>query len=281
MTDENLSRQIDEIEALSAIYPDEWKTEDEAYRTYSAVVNESGKTATLLITLPVDYPASSPPFYLLTAPWMKDEDRDKIYSDLEQICEENKGENLLHLWIEKLREFLHTVPTSGQPDLDSQLDEEANQCQVMNPFEPKEECPLIISSESFADRKSTFQGHAAHITTVSQIKLVLDKLYENRKIAQATHNIYAYRIYNEDSKMWVQDCEDDGETHAGGRLLHLLQIVDVTNVVVVVSRWFGGILLGGDRFKHINNAARDALELGSFITSATIDEGKKKTKKGK
>jgi len=57
--------------------------------------------------------------------------------------------------------------------------------------------------------------------------------------------------------------------------------VDVMNVVVVVSRWFGGILLGGDRFKHINNAARDALELGSHITSGTTDEGKKKSKKGK
>lgn len=35
----------------------------------------------------------------------------------------------------------------------------------------------------------------------------------------------------------LQDCNDDGETHAGGRLLHLLQIINVTNVAVVVSRW--------------------------------------------
>lgn len=36
--------------------------------------------------------------------------------------------------------------------------------------------------------------------------------------------MYAYRIYNEETKMMLQDCEDDGETHAGGRLLHLLQV---------------------------------------------------------
>ena len=42
----------------------------------------------------------------------------------------------------------------------------------------------------------------------------------------------------------VQDCDDDGEAAAGGRLLHLLQAADVRNVVVVVSRWFGGVLLG-------------------------------------
>ena len=53
---------------------------------------------------------------------------------------------------------------------------------------------------------------------------VLAKLCENRKIAQATHNLYAYRIYNEETKMWLQDCEDDGEDHAGGRVMHLLQV---------------------------------------------------------
>lgn len=35
--------------------------------------------------------------------------------------------------------------------------------------------------------------------------------------------------------------------------------MDVKNVVVVVSRWYGGIQLGPDRFRHINNAARQVL----------------------
>uniref|UniRef100_A0A4W3HCI0 Impact RWD domain protein n=1 Tax=Callorhinchus milii TaxID=7868 RepID=A0A4W3HCI0_CALMI len=38
-----------------------------------------------------------------------------------------------------------------------------------------------------------------------------------------------------------------------------MQILDVRNVMVVVSRWYGGILLGPDRFKHINNSARNIL----------------------
>ncbi len=41
-------------------------------------------------------------------------------------------------------------------------------------------------------------------------------------------------------------------------MLHVMQILDVRNVVVVVSRWYGGIQLGPDRFKHINNSARCA-----------------------
>lgn len=53
---------------------------------------------------------------------------------------------------------------------------------------------------------------------------MLDELYKNKKIAAATHNMYAYRILKQDSKTWLQDCDDDGETHAGSRLLHLLQV---------------------------------------------------------
>ncbi|KAH0617765.1 hypothetical protein JD844_016338 [Phrynosoma platyrhinos] len=100
------------------------------------------------------------------------------------------------------------------------------------------------------------------------VKNVLAQLYKNKKIANATHNIYAYRIYCEDKHTFLQDCEDDGETAAGGRLLHLMQILDVHNVLVVVSRWYGGILLGPDRFKHINNCARNILVEKNYTNSA-------------
>lgn len=46
------------------------------------------------------------------------------------------------------------------------------------------------------------------------------------------------------------------------------QILDVRNVVVVVSRWYGGILLGPDRFKHINNCARNILVEEGYAASA-------------
>ena len=48
-------------------------------------------------------------------------------------------------------------------------------------------------------------------------------------------------------------------------ILSLLQIVDARNVLVVVSRWYGGIMLGPDRFKHINNCTRSILEEHNFI----------------
>ncbi|XP_051549301.1 protein IMPACT-B-like [Myxocyprinus asiaticus] len=121
-----------------------------------------------------------------------------------------------------------------------------------------EELPSIKHGETITDRRSPFQPHLAPVVTPKQVQFVLNNLYEN-KIASATHNINEYRIYCEDKNSFLQDCEDDGETAAGGRLHHLLQILDVRNVLVVVSRWYGGVLLGPDHFKHINNCARNIL----------------------
>lgn len=56
----------------------------------------------------------------------------------------------------------------------------------------------------------------------------------------------AYRIQREDGVVF-QDNDDDGENAAGSRMGHLLQVMDVWNVLVVVSRWYGGIKLGPDR----------------------------------
>jgi putative IMPACT (imprinted ancient) family translation regulator len=53
--------------------------------------------------------------------------------------------------------------------------------------------PPIYSDESFEDRKSVFQAHLSPVRTKEEVQLVLNKLKENKKIANATHNMYAYR----------------------------------------------------------------------------------------
>jgi hypothetical protein len=54
---------------------------------------------------------------------------------------------------------------------------------------------------------------------------------------------------------------------------------DIRNVMVVVSRWYGGIMLYGDRFKHISNAGREALQIGGFLPESSGTGSKKKSKK--
>ena len=143
------------------------------------------------------------------------------------------------------------------------------------------ELPEIISGEPIVDRKSIFQGHVAYVETEEEVLKVVQKLKENRKIARATHNIMAYRIAGYRHSTFLQDCDDDGENDAGGRLLHLLQILNAKNIVVVVSRWYGGILLGPDRFKHINNCARDLIVNSGIFTEVTEGKTTKGKRKGK
>ncbi|KAI7897654.1 ribosomal protein S5 domain 2-type protein [Cokeromyces recurvatus] len=135
--------------------------------------------------------------------------------------------------------------------------------------------PSIFSSEPLVDRKSIFVAHVAQVHTIHQVKVVVAHLLQNKKIAKATHNILAYRITMPDGKV-LQDNDDDGESAAGGRLSHLMQILEVENVVVVVTRWFGGIHLGPDRFKDINNIARSALSECGFIKDKHENKHKKK-----
>ena len=48
-------------------------------------------------------------------------------------------------------------------------------------------------------------------------------------------------------------------------MLHLLQLMDVWDVMIVVTRWYGGVHLGPDRFRLINSTARDAVVRGGFV----------------
>jgi putative IMPACT (imprinted ancient) family translation regulator len=106
-------------------------------------------------------------------------------------------------------------------------------------------------------------------------------LSTNKKVAAATHNITAWRIKTTNAQTGtattIQDCDDGGESAAGGRLLHLMQLMDVWNVIVVITRWYGGVKLGPDRFRLINSVAREALVSGGFVK----DEGEKTKGKAK
>ncbi|KAJ2331004.1 hypothetical protein GGH92_009361 [Coemansia sp. RSA 2673] len=140
----------------------------------------------------------------------------------------------------------------------------------------RESAPNIFTGTALEMKKSVFVAHVAQVYSGEDVQAVRDELMRDRKIAQATHNILAYRIRLDNGSI-CQDNDDDGETAAGKRLGHLLQLVEAENVVVVVTRWFGGTHLGPDRFKLINNAARQALEAGGFIDDQAKSTTSKKT----
>lgn len=130
-------------------------------------------------------------------------------------------------------------------------------------------------SEPAVDRGSTFIAFVRKVHSVNEAQSFLETLKSDRKVAKSNHDMTAWRIQNANGTR-VQDCDDDGETAAGGRLLHLISIMDLWNVMVVVSRWFGGTHIGPDRFKHINSSARDAIVKAGWIEDNKKDKKKKR-----
>mgnify|MGYP001149001517 CR=1 FL=1 len=108
-----------------------------------------------------------------------------------------------------------------------------------------------------------FQAHLAVVTSREDVESFKLSLLADRKIAKATHNMLAYRIITPQGST-LYDNDEDGEAGAGRRLSELLQLMNANNVAVMVSRWYGGIQLGPDRFRHISNAAREVLEANGF-----------------
>ncbi|XP_040576341.1 protein IMPACT-B [Lepeophtheirus salmonis] len=277
MEETDLDRQLEEVEALKSIYDNV-----SSRRKYSGEliveirINEPEMEEVVLkVENPTDYPSKSVPYYEISAPFLRGKSRSDLCGKLEEISEKNPGEMLLYLWIESIREYiLNLTPTNKKRDTPSP---ELNKSSTKRDEPPLPE--IITSPTIIQDRKSIFQAHYAKVSSVTDVRRVINKLLENKKIAHATHNMYAYRINCSRKKCLVSDCDDDGENNAGSRILHLLDITGVENVLVIVSRWYGGVQLGPDRFKHINNAARIVLEENGLLHKNSSSNNNKRSKK--
>ncbi|WP_353894086.1 YigZ family protein [Proteinivorax hydrogeniformans] len=117
-----------------------------------------------------------------------------------------------------------------------------------------------INNESVAKidiKKSKFIGAAAPAQSEEQALAFIEKIC--KKHQSATHNVYAYQIGQNDE---IQRCNDDGEPTktAGKPILELIRKEELKNVVVVVTRYFGGIKLGtGGLIRAYGQSAKEAL----------------------
>ena len=90
-------------------------------------------------------------------------------------------------------------------------------------------------------KRSKFIGAAAPAADEGEALAFIEKVKDEHK--QATHNVYAYQIGEHNQ---LQRFSDDGEPSgtAGMPVLEVIKQMDLRNVVVVVTRYFGGTLLG-------------------------------------
>lgn len=103
---------------------------------------------------------------------------------------------------------------------------------------------IIYHSDFITIKKSKFQSHLCKINNMEDINNFKTELMKNRKIRKATHNILVYRFINPNTNKIEIGSDDDGESGAGKRLEYMIERLKVNNIAIVVTRWFGGVLLG-------------------------------------
>ena len=128
------------------------------------------------------------------------------------------------------------------------------------------------STYELVEKKSKFIANLIYIESKEDAESII-KEYK-KKYYDARHNCYAYRVFN-DNEIYEKS-SDDGEPSgtAGAPMLNLLQKKDLCNVIIIVTRYFGGILLGtgglvraysGASLGVIDNAKKAGIEQGVEI----------------
>lgn len=155
--------------------------------------------------------------------------------------------------------FIPPSSKFGQPirHFDAAVIDEANRRPIHRgqPFHPPKSGPSEL-----------MLAHCSKVESMDHVNWVLaELLFNDKKVAKASHNMIAYRFYDKERECMVSDNDDDGEKGSGAKLAALLEMSDAMDCIVVVSRWYGGVHLGPARFKHIASTARDALVECGFI----------------
>lgn len=117
---------------------------------------------------------------------------------------------------------------------------------------------FVLHEQIIEDRGSRYSVSWGRVQGREDIKSFLKRLKQNKKYAKATHNTWAARISHDGAIFETKS--DDGETGAGMVILRIMQKEEVSNCVICVTRWFGGVKLMGDRFKHVQDATKHAVE---------------------
>lgn len=112
---------------------------------------------------------------------------------------------------------------------------------------------LVVFEKIISDRGSRYAVSGGPATTMAEAQALLHELRQNKRFAKATHNTWAAILSGEAVK------DDDGESGAAQIILQMLERAGLTDHVVVVTRWYGGKHLGGDRFRHVVDAVRHYL----------------------
>lgn len=114
------------------------------------------------------------------------------------------------------------------------------------------------------EKRSKFIANIMYVKTVAEAEEYLNAI--KKKYHDAKHNCFAYSIMTADGI--INRSSDDGEPSgtAGGPILNIINKNELINTLVVVTRYFGGILLGtGGLVKAYSESTLKAIEKAEFV----------------
>ena len=119
------------------------------------------------------------------------------------------------------------------------------------------------ASFEYEDRKSIFIGEAAPVSTEEDAIRFIDSV--KKKYPDASHHVYAYVLRENSIMRYSDDREPQGT--AGMPVLDVIRKGQCTDVAVVVTRYFGGTLLGtGGLVRAYTSAAAGAIKDAEIVT---------------
>ncbi len=129
-----------------------------------------------------------------------------------------------------------------------------------------EEFITILKNETaeIVEKKSKFIANLFHVESVEEAENRIKDI--KKKYHDARHNCIAYRVA--ENGQIIEKSSDDGEPSgtAGGPMLNILQKNNLCNLVIVVTRYFGGILLGtGGLVRAYSEATQQAIEKSTKV----------------
>lgn len=114
---------------------------------------------------------------------------------------------------------------------------------------------MRLLGQIITDRGSRYAVSGCPVTSRREVDAALRDLKRDKAYAKATHNTWA---------AWLSRGgpikADDGEAGAGMVILRMLEREELHDHLIVVTRWYGGKHLGGDRFRHVQTCVRAYLD---------------------
>lgn len=105
------------------------------------------------------------------------------------------------------------------------------------------------------DRGSKYGVTGGPVRDRAEVDQFLKDMKRARKYAKATHNTWAVQFSD-----GTPVKGDDGESGAGMVILRMLEREGLRDHIIVVTRWYGGTKLGGDRFRRVQDCVRYYLD---------------------